>query len=278
MILISSAGFVRSHLSRPCESRSMGIIMKSSAAAPLENGVGSHHDCRTGDISSTSGLRRRLFRLSPITAIGIAAAGLVLGVGLETGQFGFRLAEAPTLGPAEAVDISLRCLMRARVKGRLERQGRLNDSPARNRAETDNEMARVREHPLYVVIKEMMTDHLRITGYDRVRITPMPDPEKPMLSLDAQAELHRFLRSLRASFPATNEDLVIFLKDQERNFGESAAVHCGAGRYDAEFCFLIQVLAGFPDELEPVASAVRFRLVPVEEIERRRQGNAQVVR
>ena len=82
-------------------------------------------------------------------AIGIAAAGLALGVGLETGHFGFRLGAEKTLGPEEAANYALRYLMRVPVTKRLDRQRRLNDAQARNQVAIDTELARVREHSLY---------------------------------------------------------------------------------------------------------------------------------
>ena len=99
-----------------------------------------------------------------------------------------------------------------------------------------------------------------------------------MLSLDAKAALHAFITSVRISFLATNENVVTFLKNKEEANGESIVIHRGAGRYDAAFAILIQLLCQFPDDLEPVASSVTFHPIPAEEIERRRQGNAQGIR
>jgi hypothetical protein len=249
--------------------------MKSSAALLYEEGIVGHYECRTVDISSASGLRRRLVRLSPITAIGIATAGLVLGVELETHHFGSHLGAAKTLGLEEGVDISLRLLMRARVIGRLEREGRLNDTQARNLATVENELGRLRKHPLYVTIKEMTTAKLRTEGYDRIHLTATGDSIDTALSLDAISALHGFITSLRASFPATNENFVNFLNDEEEANGESVVVHSGAGLYNAALVVMIQLVSEFPDDLEPVASSVTFHPIPAEEIDRRFRGNAQ---
>jgi hypothetical protein len=251
------------------------MTMKSRAVSPYEKHDIGGHKSRTAQISNTSGLRRRHFRLSPVTAIGIAAAGLALAVGLEPGHFGFRLGAEKTLGPIEAADFALQYLMRIRVTQRLDRQRRLNGPQARNQVAIDTELARVREHSLCVTIKEMMADHLRSEGYNRIPLTATQDPNDPMLSLDVKAALLIFIRSLRVSFRATNEDLIAFLKNAEEIDGESVVVHRGAGRYDAAFTLLIQLLCEFPDDLEPVASSVTFHPIPEEEIERRLKGNAR---
>ena len=208
-------------------------------------------------------------------AIGIAAAGLALGVGLETGRSGSRRGTERTLGPVETADFALEHLMQIRVAQRLGRQQRrLNSSQARNQAAIDSELARIREHPLYVAIKEMLADHLRSEGYDRIPLIATQDPNDPMLSLDAKASIHAFISSLRASFLATNENLVTFLKIEEEANGEYIVVHRGAGRYDAALALLIQLLCEFPDDLEPVASSVTFHPIPAEELDRRFRGYA----
>jgi hypothetical protein len=139
----------------------------------------------------------------------------------------------------------------------------------------DTELARVREHSLYVKIKEMIADHLRSEGYARIPLTATQDPNDPMLSLDAKAAIHTYIASLRVSFLATNENLVTFLKSEEEANGESVVIHRGADRYDATFALLIQLLCQFPDDLESVASSVTFHPIPTEEIDRRFRGNAQ---
>jgi hypothetical protein len=252
--------------------------MKSRAVLPYEKHAIGCHESRAGQISNTSGLRRRQLRLSPVMAIGIAAAGLALGVGLETGHFGFRLGAEKTLGPLEAANYALRYLMRVPVTKRLDRQRRPNDAQARNQVAIDTELARVREHSLYVKIKEMIADHLRSEGYARIPLTAKQDPNDPMLSLDAKAAIHTYIASLQVSFLATNENLVTFLKSEEEANGESVVIHRGAGRYDATFALLIQLLCEFPDDLELVASSVTFHPIPTEEIERRLRGNAQGLR
>ena len=104
------------------------------------------HESRTGHISNTSGLRRRHFRLSPVMAIGIAAAGLAVGLELETGRSRFHLGAEKMLGPVDAADFALQFLMRMRVTQRLDRQRRPNVPQARNQVAIDTELARVREH------------------------------------------------------------------------------------------------------------------------------------
>jgi hypothetical protein len=252
--------------------------MKRLAVSPYEKHAIGCHESRAGQISNTSGLRRRHFRLSPVMAIGIAAAGLALGVGLETGHFSFHLGAEKTLSLEEGVDISLRLLMRARVIGRLEREGRLNNTQARNLATVENELQRLRKHPLYVTIKEMSTAQLRTEGYDRIHLTATGDSIDTTLSFAALTALHRFISSLRASFPATNETFVSFLNDEEEANGESVVVHSGAGPYDATLAVMIQLVCEFPNDLEPVASSVTFHPIPAEEIERRVRGIAQDLR
>ena len=211
-------------------------------------------------------------------AIGIAAAGLALGVGLETGHFGFRLGAEKMSGPVEAANYALRYLMRVPVTKRLDRQRRPNDAQARNQVAIDTELARVREHSLYVKIKEMIADHLRSEGYARIPLIATQDPNDPMLSLDAKAAIHTYIASLRVSFLATNENLVTFLKSEEEANGESVVVHSGAGLYDASLAVMIQLVSEYPADLEPVASSVTFHPIPAEEIERRLRGIAQGIR
>ena len=59
-------------------------------------------------------------RLGPTAAIVVAAAGLTLVYGLDTNPFGFLLQARPTSSPGEAVDISLRRLVRTRIAERLQ--------------------------------------------------------------------------------------------------------------------------------------------------------------
>ena len=152
------------------------------------------------------------------------------------------------------------------------------DSPAMNMSAIATELTRIREHLLYVRIKDMLTNHLSINGYDQVPVTATQDPKDPMLSFDAAAVLQTYTRSVRASFPVSNEKFMTFLNDQEEIFGESIVARRGAGRYDVVLTYLIQLLCEFPDDLEPIASAVTFLPVPREEIERRLRGQAHGLR
>jgi hypothetical protein len=250
--------------------------MKRRAVSPYEKHDVGGHESRADQIHNTSDLRRRHFRLSPFMAIGIATAGLALGFGLETGRSGCQRGAERMLGPVETADFALQHLMHILVAQRLERQQRRrNSSQARNQAAIDTELARVRESSLYVMISEMMADHLRSEGYDRIPLIATDDPNDPKLSSDAMVALLAFITSLRASFLATNENLVTFLKNEEEANGEWVVVHRGAGRYDAAFTLLIQLLCEFPDDLEPVASSVTFHPIPEEEIERRLKGNTR---
>jgi hypothetical protein len=214
--------------------------------------------------------RRWRIRLNPV--VSVAAAGLALGFGLESDRFGFGLRKPPTVSLGEAVDISLQRLMRHHVADRFQRTHRLDASLQRNRDMIDAELGRVREHPLYVRVKEKMTDYLRYEGYERVPITATADPKEPMLSSEAESTLNAFLHSLRASFPAPNEKVAEFLRDQEAVFGKSTANFQGANRYDTAFTFLIRLLFEYPDDLKPVAGAVRFLTRSQEDIERSLRG------
>ena len=218
--------------------------------------------------------QRHHLRLSPIAATAIATAGLALGIGLETDHFGFRLWNMPECSPEDAVDISLQRLMRFRVSQRLRRERCLNASPYTNRATIDDELGRIREHPLYVMIKDRMTHHLRNEGYDRITLQRTQDPDALMLSFDAEAVLDAFIHSLRASFSAPNAQIAAFLKEQEEIFGESIGARRGANRCDVTFPFLIQLLGEYPDGLEPVATAVELVPRPGAEIERGIRGEA----
>ena len=202
--------------------------------------------------------RRRRIRLSPVVAIAIAAAGLALSFGPSSDHSCCSLRKPPTVGPDEAVDISLERLVRSRVTERFKNQNRLDASHQRNRELIDGELHRIREHALYARIKQKLTDHLRNEGYERVPIRPTQDPKDWMLSADAEFTLNGFIHSLRASLPAPNEKVAAFLQDQEALFGKSIADSRGANRYDMAFTFLIQLLFEYPDDLEPIANAVTF--------------------
>ena len=208
--------------------------------------------------SDTPQPRRRHPRLSPIAAVTVAAVGLALIFGLETDRLGFLLGNPPAVSPAEAVDISLQRLMRTRVAERLRKAHRLNASPQRNRETIDDELGRIRVHPLYAMIKEKMTEHLRNDGYERITINLAPGPKDPMLSLEAETTLNLFIHSLRASFPAPSEKIAAFLNHRAKIAGPSVVERRGADNYDAAFTFLLQLLFDYPDDMEPIASAVRF--------------------
>jgi hypothetical protein len=250
--------------------------MKSRSALPWKVDDDARHEVfPTGRIRITPDLRTHHSRLSPITAIVVAAAGMALGFGAENDHFGCQLEEAKTLVPAEVADISLKRRMVSRITGRIAREGLLNNSITRNAVVIDNELRKVRGHPLYVTIKEMITNHLRTEGYERVPVTNTAAPESAILSADAATSLYTFIHSLRVSLTASNERLETFLKVHEKTFGASTVTHCGAGRYVVSFPFLIQLLCEFPDDLEPSASKIRFLPLPPEEIERRLRGDAQ---
>ena len=195
--------------------------------------------------------------MNPIAAIIIASLGLAVIFGPASDRLGLDLRQ-PTISPADAVDISLQRLVRSRVTERFKNQHRLNASPLRNFELIDCELRKIREHALYGRIKEMMIDHLRKKGYERVPLRLSHDPKNLMLSIDAEFALNRFIHSLRASLAAPNEKVAVFLRDHEARFGESIVDYLGANQYVTAFPFLIQLLFEFPDELEPIANAVKF--------------------
>jgi hypothetical protein len=245
-----------------------------SAASPTEPEKPDSHARPLTRFSDAPQLRRRHLRLSPIVAIAVAAAGLALVFGLDSDRLGFLLGNPPAVSPEEAVDISLQRLMRTRVAERLRKAHRLDASPQRNRETIDDELGRIRVHPLYAVIKEKMAEHLRNDGYERITINLAPGPKDPMLSLEAETMLNRFIHALRASLPAPNEKLAAFLKDRERFFGKSIVEHRAGDRYDVAFTFLIQLLFDYPDDIEPVASAISFFSRSSLEIEQSLRGGS----
>ena len=212
------------------------------------------------------------FGLNPIVAIAIASLALALIFGLETSRLGFRHWALETSNPAQAVDISLERLTRPLVAMRLQREHRLNASPNVNEKTIEAELRRVHEHPLYLSIKARMTDHLQSQGYERVTIKRTEDARYFMLSMNAETTLDRFIRSYRGSFSAPNEKIATFLNEQEQLFGKSIVAWRGGGRYDTSFGFLIQLLAEYPEDLEPIAGAIRILHRSTEEIERERRG------
>jgi hypothetical protein len=208
-----------------------------------------------GDAASRRGSRN--FRLSPLGATVIAALGLAMVIGLENNWFEFHGTALRSVSPAESVDIWLRWLVRSRVVNRLQRERRVNGSLIENQAAIDDELARIRNHPLYLMIKEKMAEHLRNKGYQSIPIVRTTDPREPMLSAEAQIALVDFIHSLRAICPAPDAKVAAFLRDQEATFGGSIVTHIGDGGYNVAFAFLIQLVFEFPDELAPVASAVK---------------------
>jgi hypothetical protein len=217
-------------------------------------------------------VRTTHLRLNPIVAIAIASAGLALIFGLQTGRLDFRRSTLETFTPAAAVDISLERLMRSRVTRRLQREHRLNVPPNVNENAIDDELRRTREHPVYLIIKATMTDHLEKQGYQRIAMKRTVDAKHFMMSLDDEAALDQIIRSYRSSFSVPDKEFATFLKEQEQLFGSSTVAWRGADRYDTSFAFLIQLLAEYPKDLEPVAGAIRFLHRSTEEIERERQG------
>jgi hypothetical protein len=197
------------------------------------------------------------FRLSPMVATVIAALGLAMVFGLENNWSEFHGTALRSVSPAESVDIWLRRLVRSRVVNRLQRERRVNGSLIENQAAIDDELARIRNHPLYLTIKEKMAEHLRNNGYQSVQITQTADPREPMLSIEAETSLVKFAHSMRAICPAPDAKVAAFLRDQEATFGGSIVTHIGDGGYNVAFAFLIQFVFEFPDELAPVASAVK---------------------
>ena len=205
-------------------------------------------------------------------ATAIASAGLALIFGFENGRLNFRSSTLETASPAAAVDISLERLLRPRVTRRLQTEHRLNALPIVNEKAIDEELRRTREHPLYLMIKARMTDHLEEQGYQRVTIKRTLDERHFMLSMDEDAALDKIIRSYRSSFSVSDEKLATFLNEQEQLFGSSTVAWRGADRYDTSFAFLIQLLAEYPSELERVAGAISFLHRSTAEIEKELRG------
>ena len=211
-----------------------------------------------GECDCSPRCRRPRFRLSPIAALGIASMALAIGFGLENNWFDSGLRGQQTRSLAEAVDISLQRLMRTRVAQRLEREHRLIATPFDKRASVDDELGRLRAHRLYARIREMMAQHLRNEGYDRVSIKRTQDPTVFMLSNDAELSLDTFLHSVRTAFPAPNEKVAAYLRNQEQIFGSAIVTQRNVERYDSALYFLINLHCEFPDDLETVTGAVSF--------------------
>jgi hypothetical protein len=202
--------------------------------------------------------RKLRLRLSPHAATALAAVGLALAFTWETDRFGFNARTPLSSSPSEAVDISLRRLARSRVVNRLQRAQCLNGSLVENKSAVDRELARIREHPLYMMIKEKMVDHLESQGFQNVPINQTTDLSERGLSSEAETALYNLMHSLRAYCPVSNERVAVFLRDHEAHFGKSIAAHDGAGGYDMALTLLIQLLFEYPDDLAPVARAVRI--------------------
>jgi ATP-dependent Clp protease adapter protein ClpS len=223
----------------------------------------------SGESDCSPRCQRRRFRLSPIAALVIASMAVAIGFGLENNWFDSGRREQQTRSIAEAVDISLQRLMRTRVAQRLEREHRLIASSFDKRPTVDDELGRLRANRLYLRIREMMTQHLRHEGYDRVSLKRTLDPKVFMLSDDVEFSLNKFLHSVRTAFPAPNEKVATYLEIQEHIFGSAIVTQCNDERYDAAFYFLINLLCEFPDDLETVTGAVSFDCEHREEIENR---------
>jgi hypothetical protein len=235
------------------------------------------HATSTSRVNDRHQSPRRHLRLRPIAAIIAAADGLALIFEPENYRIDFVQQELTTVSPEEAVDISVCRLVCSRVIARLQKANHLNASPQRNRDTFDAELGRILDHPLYAMIRERMTDHLRSKGYDRVTIYAKLDPKDPTLSSDAEITLHRFIHSLRASFPAPNDKVAAFLDYHEDVFGSSIVRHLGAGRYDAALTLLIQLLFEFPDELKPFAGAVEVVPHDRRDIDQDFRGGSQAI-
>ncbi len=70
--------------------------------------------------------------------------------------------------------------------------------------------------------------------------------------------LNTFIHSSHADFPAPNEKVATFLRDQEATFGSSIVERRDDERYAAAFSFLIQLLCEYSDDLETVVGSVRL--------------------
>jgi hypothetical protein len=231
-----------------------------SFALPFVPGEADRHKLPPPHVSEAPPPPRTYPRLSPITAMIVAVAALALCSERANDRLGLQLGKQTAVSPAEAVDISLQRLGRSRVVARFQRGNRLNGSPKSNRKTIDGELGRIRAHPLYATIKERMTEHLRNKGFDRITINNTLDAIDPMVSIDAEITLHRFIHTLRASFPAPNGTVAAFLNEQEKIFGTSIVEHRGDGHYDVAVTLLIQLLFEYPEGIAPVAGAVK--LVP----------------
>ena len=100
-------------------------------------------------------------------------------------------------------------------------------------------------------------DHLENQGFQHVPIIQTTDLSEPGLLSEAETAIHNDIHSLRAYCPVSNERVTVF-SHHEANFGKAIAAHDGAGGYEVAFTLLIQLLFEYPDDLAPVARAVRI--------------------
>ena len=239
-------------------------------ASPESEADNPGHDIAAGRYDLE--VRTTHLRLNPTVAIAIASVGLALVFGFETGRLDFGRSTLETSTPAAAVDISLERLIRLRVTRRLQREHRLNAPPNVNEPAIDEELNRTREHPLYLMINATITDDLEERGYRQFYIKRILDTRQFMLSLDDQAALDQIIRSYRSSFSVTDDKFATSLKEQEQLVGRSAVAWRGADRYETSLAFLIQLLAEYPRDFEPVARAISFFHRSTEECERELRG------
>ena len=152
---------------------------------------------------------------------------------------------------------------------RLGRSHALTDSLGANNELIDDELARIRQHPLYGAIKDKMMDHLRTVGYERVPLHDKQDFRFLMLSTESEGALNTFIHSLRVTFPHPNEKVAALLDNNESMLGTCFVKDRIGRRYDTACTYLIQLLFEFPDDLKDVANSIGFRLSPAADIARR---------
>ena len=173
--------------------------------------------------------RNLRLRFNPLVATALAAVGLALAFAWDTDRFGFHDRTPLSVSPSEAVDISLRRLARSRVVNRLQRAQRLNGLLVENQSAIDGELARIREHPLYMMIKGKMVGHLENQGFQNVPIIQTTDLSEPGLLSEAETALHNVIHSLRAYCPVSNERVTVFLAITKQTLAKRSR-HTTAGR------------------------------------------------
>ncbi len=212
---------------------------------------------RNPGASECDGSRRNRWpglRLGPITMIGITALGLTVAFGLNNNWFVLGRHEPATRSPGEVADSLLQRLLRSQVTERLAREPRLDSASPGKPMTVADELARLRTNPVYETIRTMMTEHLHDTGYDdRIPIIHTQSSIVIVSAVDAEISLTEFSDSMRVVFPAPNEKVAAYLRDQEQAHGSSVVAHRDAGHYDATLYFLIKLLGEFPDDLATVA-------------------------